>query len=68
MMNRIEKKKLRKRIALLAVAFLLLTETAFALMFVLAPTGAAPSRLLMALLALNSLLMSGGFFYAFATE
>ena len=67
-MNRIEKKKLRKRIALLAVAFLLLTETAYALMFVLAPTGAAPSRLLMTLLALNPFLMSGFFFYAFSTE
>lgn len=67
-MNRTEKKKLRKRIALLAVAFLLLTETAVALMFVLAPTGAAPSRLLMALLALNPFLMSGFFFYAFSTE
>lgn len=67
-MNRIEKKKLRKRIALLAVAFLLLTETAYALMFVLAPTGAAPSRLLMALLTLNPFFMSGVFLYAFATE
>lgn len=67
-MNQIEKEKLRKRIALLAVAILLLTESAFALMFVLAPTGAAPSRLLMALLTLNPFFMSGVFLYGFATE
>lgn len=67
-MNQIEKEKLRKRVAFLVAAFLLQAEAAFALTYVLTPSEASPSRLLMALLAIPPFLMSVCCFFAFSTE